>query len=166
MVDQLYQHILVPTDFRPASREVYRAALALAQGSNARITLLHVLPVEKEEEYIGLDAIRLMHRAAERMPMRWDRDAPPSPEIQEKTLKRLQTEIHPDWQSAVRVSSELRSGDLVEEIVRFIDEANVDLVAMASSRPRWARFGSTADRLARRTPVRIMKIVPPARVKV
>lgn len=168
MVDRLYEHILVPTDFRPGSREVFRAALALAESSNARLTLLHVLPAEPDDEYAGLDAFRLLHRAAERNPMRLTRENEPAPSLQtmENARKRLQTEFQTDRRYTIPVSYEVRWGDLVGEIVRFIRQAKVDLVAMESSRPSWMRFSSTADQLARRTPVRILKIVPPALVKV
>ncbi len=63
MTEQLYSHVLVPTDFRPDCKAAYRMRWRLL-GSGATVTLLHVLPAADEGEHQGLDAIRLLHRAS------------------------------------------------------------------------------------------------------
>lgn len=165
MVDQLYEHILVPTNCQPADRAAYHLALALAQPSQSRITLLHVVPDEPEDAYNGLDAIRLMHRAAERGSSPVGRSRKLPAQQREALIARLKSELHAEWLGSLPVGAEVRSGEAVEEIALAAEELQVDLVVLASPRPSWApRFGRTlADRLSRRIGAKIVTVLPPAR---
>jgi nucleotide-binding universal stress UspA family protein len=165
MVERLYEHILVPTNFLSADRAAYRLALALAQPSQSRITLLHVIPEEPDEAYSGLDAIKLMHRAAEGGSSPLGRARKLTAERREALSARLRSELHSEWLGSLPVVTEVRSGDALDEIARAIEELQVDLVVLASPRPTWApRFGrSVAERLARRTEAKIVTVLPPAR---
>lgn len=166
MSDRVYSHVLVPTDFKPDRRAAYRVALALASGTGATVTLLHVAPMpgrESEGEYLGLDAIRLMHHAADG----W-RGRRPSPEAivaENADLEnRLRGEVPSHEAGAVRVRSVLRRGELDAELLRFVQETGVDLIVVTDSPPGFLpRLGrSLADRLARETSVEVVRVTPTA----
>ncbi|AMV28887.1 Universal stress protein family protein [Gemmata sp. SH-PL17] len=166
MTEHLYSHVLVPTDFRAECRAAYRVAFAAALGSGATVSLLHVLPAESEDEYQGLDAIRLLHRAAEHVSS--GKPLPPANPAAARALQleRLRAEIHPEWIGPIELRLEVRTGDVVAEIARYADESAVDLIVMGGPRPGLFRgFGrSLADRLARATPVKVVRVTPPALV--
>jgi nucleotide-binding universal stress UspA family protein len=63
------RHILVPTDFGEGALAALEYAVELCQGSQGRITLLHVLHKEKTTETLmGLDAIGYLSNALELPP--------------------------------------------------------------------------------------------------
>ncbi len=63
------RHILVPTDFGEGALAALEYAVELCQGSQGRITLLHVLHTEKATETLmGLDAIGYLSNALELPP--------------------------------------------------------------------------------------------------
>jgi nucleotide-binding universal stress UspA family protein len=164
-MERLYSHILVPTNFTPACREAYQVALAAAHGTNARVTLLHVLPEPDPDEYTGMDAFRLLHRAAERRPLSI-RPPADDPEVIDEYIRRLRAEVYPEWTGPVGLNFEVRRGDTVAEIANYAAANDVDLIVMVSDRPRRLLGGvgkSLADRLARATPVRIIRVTPSRR---
>lgn len=162
MADRMYSHVLVPTDFKPDRRAAYRVALALASGTGATVTLLHVAPMperESEGDYQGLDAIRLMHHAADGWRGWW-----PTPEAiaaeNAELENRLRVEVASHQSGAVRVQSVLRRGHLDAELVRFVREGDVDLLVVTDSPsgflPRLGR--SLADRMARELSVEVVRV--------
>lgn len=163
MVKHLYNHILVPTDFRPGSREAYRTAFALALGSNARVTLLHVRPPREQDEYRGLDALRLLHLAADRQWANIGYRYDDTPQALAACLRQLQAEVHPEWAGAIDLRTEVRSGDVAAEIARYARENEVDLIVTVGTRPSLLRVfrSRMADRVARLTPVKVLRITPP-----
>lgn len=166
MTEHLYSHVLVPTDFRSECRAAYRVAFAAALGSGAAVSLLHVLPLGGEPEYQGLDAIRLLHRAAEHVGRGKPLPTTDPAATRALYLERLRAEIHPEWVGPIELRLEVRTGDVVTEIAQYANESAVDLIVMAGARPglfrRFAR--NRADRLARATPVKVARVTPPALV--
>ncbi len=164
MSQRIYNRVLVPTDFRPVCREAYRTAFAIALASETPITLLHVLPPPDPEAYRGLNAVRLLHLAAERSMNKLATLPTNSPEALAACHGRLRAEIHPEWATAINLRTEVRCGKVVTEIARYAEEAGVDLIVMVGSRPGLLPPFSRrmADQVARFTPVKVLRITPPA----
>jgi len=162
MTARAYSHILVPTDLSPDRRRAYRVALATAAGTDAVVTLLHVAPMPfamTDDEYRGMDAFRLIHRAAERRPGgRLSREVILA---QNAAIEdRLRAEVTSAEAGNVRVRCAARRGDPEEEIARFVREADVDLIIMDDSPPGpLPRLGrSLAERLAKNVPAEVVRV--------
>lgn len=155
-----YEHILVPTDFSPEAQEAYQVALVAARGSGARVSLLHVLPQPSDEEYAGMDAFRLLHRAAERSKSWQTVSLDPASDVVNRCLDRLQAEIHPECRESIDFNPVVRTGNVVEEIARFAKESQADLIVTGGSRR--GRLGvmlpGVADRLTWATPVHVIRV--------
>lgn len=164
MSDRMYSHILVPTDFHPDRQAAYRVALAAASGTGATVTLLHVAPMptrEVEDEYRGLDAIRLMHRSAEG----WGKAAETAETISAANAElenRLRAEVPSHQTGAVRIRSVVRRGEVAAEVRRFVREAKVDLLVVADSPPGLLpTFGrKLADRLTQDMTAEVVRVTP------
>jgi len=164
MTEQIYTRILVPTNFQPYCRDAYRTAFAIAIGSRAPITLLHVLPKLDATEYQGLDAERLLHRSGERFHVHTASD---EPTLIADCHARLKAEVHPEWAGAVDLQTEVRIGSVAEEIAGFANNTGVDLIVMAGCRPRFLPvFNRMTEKVARLTPVKVLRVTPPARARV
>ena len=164
MIDRVYSHILVPTDFHPDRRAAYRVALAAASGTGATGTLLHVAPMptgEEEDEYLGLDAIRLMHRSAEGR-SKLAETAESITAANAELENRLRAEVPSHQAGAVRVQCVARRGEVAAEVRRFVREAKVDLLVVTDSPPGlFPTFGrKLADRLAHDMPAEVVRVTP------
>jgi nucleotide-binding universal stress UspA family protein len=160
-------HLLVPTDFRPASREAVRLALEMAFGSRARLTLLHVIP---EEPLDGLDAIGYLHRAL------WAPDGPGGyvpgaqhPDARYRPiLDRLERELHPEWRRSLAICTAVRCGSVAAEVARYAREEAADLIVVGVNRLGWRfslrlRRSEQIVRLADRPVVLVLPAPGPAR---
>lgn len=161
-MSNLYRHILVPTNFGPTCQEAYRVALATALGSSAKLTLIHVLPRPIPEDYHGMDAFRLLHAAADRQSFHPSPDQSQDANEIELYRKRLHAEVHPEWAGPIEFGYEVRRGDVLTEIASFISANHVDMVVMVSARRKFLPNlrPSAADRLARISPVKIVRVTP------
>lgn len=159
MSEKLYRHVLVPTDLQPRSRAAYRLARAIALGSGAKVSLMHVFPnAEPSDEYTGLDAIRLMHRAAERWKPRGD-----SPETQQALAKHRQgllAEFDPEAAGAVQPHTEFRWGDLLAEVAQFATAERVDLIVLVDSLSFIGLGPRLSERIARATAAEVVALSP------
>ncbi len=150
-------HLLVPVDFRPASREAMRVALDLASVSLARVTLLHVVA---EEALTGLDAVGYLHRAS-----RWLNAGRPTAggDQPDEMLDRLCRDLHPEWRGAVRIETAVRRGDVADEIARFAHEADAEWLVVGVNRRGWRLplfRPRTSERIARRTTRSVLMVHP------
>jgi len=163
MNDDRYKHVLVPTNFTPECRAAYRTAFAAARASGATVTLFHVLPPPTSEfAGNGLDAFRMLHRAAERKSA-YEQSTPEQAAAERsRAVSKLQNEISKEWSDSVEVRFEVGRGNAISEIARFIRSSNADVIVVGGSRP--GRLPSLvrcfADRLALATPVKIVRVVP------
>lgn len=163
MTDRWCSHILVPTDFQPHRRVAYRVALATAKGTGAVVTLLHVAPMPnrelEEQEFSGLDALRLMHRSAEQRWGSWKRPAEVIAAENAELETRLRAEITLPQSQPVRVNYVVCRGEVVPEVIRYARTGGVDLVVVAGSPPGLLpNLGrSLADRLSREVPVEVIR---------
>jgi nucleotide-binding universal stress UspA family protein len=163
MLDEL-PHLLVPVDFRPASRAAVRVALEMASGASARVTLLHVVP---EEPLSDLDAIGYLHRASMWLRVPGPGSAFPGDAEARSAdaLRRLEGELHPDWRGSVPIRLAVRRGDVAAEVARYAAEEGADRVVVGVNRPGWRlslrpRLSGRIARQAAR-PVVIVHPVPP-----
>jgi nucleotide-binding universal stress UspA family protein len=110
--------IIVPTDFSPAARNAADYAIAMAKEINASILLLHayLVPVSiTTDTPIVVVAEEDLRRSSE------------------AHLHRLKTEIEENNNGAIKVYSELRLGDTVEEIEELCNDIKPFAVVMGSA---------------------------------
>ena len=143
-----FKHILVPTDFSPASEAAEDAALALARAFGARLSLLHVWSLPNMDYTDALswptDALEVAARKG-----------------LEKAHARV-SQLHPNTEAV------LRAGRPWKCILDEVKEGGVDLIVMAThGRTSWPRLvlGSVAEKIVRLSPVPVMTFreVEPAR---
>lgn len=130
----MYKRMLIPVDGSELSQATFVYAKELAARLDLDLTFLHVCSPDKRE-------MLPMHRAyVERVAETVRRQ---SEEVQEKAG------IEPGGK-AVAAHGELAVGYPAEEIVRYTDENNIDLILMAthgrSGIGRWA-YGSVAEKV-------------------
>lgn len=112
--------ILVPTDFSEYSTKAYTRALDLAKSTGAEIVLFHVVDQDipacnmeycLQEEEVEKQEKALLEGAKKRL------------------LKEIETLSSP---GEVKISTEIREGIPYEEILKYQDLNNVDLIVIAS----------------------------------
>jgi nucleotide-binding universal stress UspA family protein len=106
--------ILVPLDGSPHASAALDRAIALAESSGARLTLLHVIEPPQLPPVGGFYVAGLM--------------TPESEDEAEALLDRAADRV-PD---GIRIATIVRRGDAAEEILRRVDAACHDLVVMGS----------------------------------
>lgn len=122
-----FTHIVVPTDFSATARDALRMACALAAGSRARVTMIHVL------------------RDVWREPC-FQR------ELEQLSMARLKALADEEQASGVLVNPVLMSGVVHAEVGRYVADHDADLMVVGSHGYGVVhRFllGSAADRLIR-----------------
>jgi nucleotide-binding universal stress UspA family protein len=152
--------ILCPVDFFPASDAAVKYAAGLAANYNATIHLLHVvtpIPLTVYEYVVDTsDIIRSMETS--------------SSEEMNKLVAGLKG-------TGVQTETEVRLGDVYDEIKRVIEETKPDLIVMGTHGRRGVErwfMGSTTEKLLRHTPVPMVTIAaagekflaPPRRIMV
>jgi len=130
-------HVLVPTDFSASSVDAFQRALGLASLYGASVSLLHVVGARP---YVALS--------------RADRLSLPGPSLPEKQARRRLRQVADVGNGAgVPVRTHVAFGEPPEEIDRFADRENIDLVALAvggQEDDRQPLFGSVAGPVLRR----------------
>lgn len=147
-----FRVIVVPTDFSDHSLRALPYALGLAENYGAKIKILFVnepsLQVS-DMAWVGVDdgALQDEHVSAAL-----------------KNMKRIvKDQIPPD----VEAETVVRSGDAVEEIIQFADEADADLIVMAThGRGGLSHLlmGSTAEQVIRKSPCPVLTLKLPMQV--
>ena len=146
-----YQHLLVPLDGSEMAEVALPDAASLAVSSNARLTLLHVVPPALAEIYAAAKAVPAdegdgsLHDAAHNYL-----------DLVRRRLNAMGIEVH----NAVTI------GDAADSLVAYASEQGVDLIVMAThGRSGWKRLvlGSVAERVLRvaAQPVLLVR-APPA----
>lgn len=138
------KHILVPIDLSSHNARALDAALALAEGVGARVTVLHVI---QEIEGVPIAEMRAFLRGVEQL-----------------VAKRLDAATRKFHSRGVRVEGVVLTGTPPREIVSYAAQKRVDLIVMGShtigSRPRLGRgLGTTSYQVAIlcRCPVLLLK---------
>jgi len=127
--------ILHATDFSPASRRAFDAALSMAKSLNASVTIAHVLPpvLTVPDQYLDTVTLDLLDRQARQWSM--------------KQLERLVGRARKAGVKATRV---LRDGDPAEQIVRACRGRKSGLIVLGTHGRRGLRkffLGSVAERV-------------------
>jgi nucleotide-binding universal stress UspA family protein len=128
--------IVHPTDFSPASRRAFEAAVARAREAHARLVLLHVLPgaiVPVGDGYIPDSTLRTIEAGQQREAA--------------KQLDKLAVQAR---RRGVRVAAEVRRGVAWQEITRAADRLRAELVVLGThGRSGLSRMflGSVAERV-------------------
>ncbi|HYQ30010.1 MAG TPA: universal stress protein [Polyangiaceae bacterium] len=141
------KHILVPTDFEPASREALDWAVGIARSADAKVTLLHVweIPIYPYMDFmLNSELISRVEDAA------MGRVA--------RALEELKSEV-PNAQSI------LHHGPPSDVILSAIQETSADLVVMGTHGRRGvghALLGSVAEKVVRLSPVAVLTVHAPA----
>lgn len=138
--------VLVPTDFSDPSKKAFKYALSFARQFGSEIVLLHVLEPE--------------HPAGERpSALKGPPCAQDQLSVAEKNLQTLATSSSPTGN--LYVTSTIRTGGTVHEIVEVAKEFDVDLIIMAThGLSDWRSFGlgSTTERVTRMAPCPLLVV--------
>lgn len=139
-----FRSILVATDFSANASHAVRRAVQLAEQHSAHLSIVHVA------DAAGCAGLR------DRFSPFVDRDA--KLELARESLCRFESEFIA--RSAVTVEREVRSGDVVEELLRASKQADLIVVGQRGARTLTdVVLGSTVERLLRmsRCPVLVVK---------
>ena len=136
-MSDLYRTILVTLDATPTDRAIVEHVMRLAKLAGSRVVLLHVADGWAARTH-GADAI--------------------SPEIAEDTvyLERVRREFEA---AGVDAEAQLAYGSPVEEIVKWVEQRDCDLVAMSTHGHRLVAdliYGVTATRVQHRVRVPVL----------
>jgi nucleotide-binding universal stress UspA family protein len=136
--------ILCPVDFFPASDAAVNYAAALAATYDAEVHLLHVLtPIAAGTYEFAIDTTDFMKKMEER-----------SMEEMNRLTARLRA-------SRIVMESQLRTGDVYDEIKGAIEDVKPDLIVMGTHGRRGVErwfMGSTTEKLLRHAPVPLVTI--------
>ncbi len=135
------RHVLYASDFSAASRRAFGAAISIAKSLNAKLTIVYVLalvvPIIPDRYIDAATLDRLDERAR-----RWSA----------QQLNRLAARA---TKAGLRVTSPLREGDPVDQIVRTGRSAHADLIVVGThGRRGLPKFflGSVAERVVATRP--------------
>jgi len=139
-------HILVPTDFAPASDAALACARNLAAKYGARLSMLHVLTTP---EATGV----------------WTPEVyfPASPETRERLAhearERVEHALTADERARSDVTIQIRIGSVAADILEFAREQHVDLIVMGTHGRRGLShllLGSVAEQVLRSAPCPVL----------
>ena len=140
------KRILCPTDFSEYSHRALAHAIAVAKWNNARITVLHVVPVVFPP------------------PLAVPAPAPPIP-LDRKSRERLLLDLAafaaPAERARIPVTVELVEGDAVAAILTAAEEGKADLIVLGTHGARgFERFvlGSVTEKVLRKADCPVMTI--------
>lgn len=143
------KRILVPTDFSDDSDEALKQALELAKQYNSKVYLLHVVePVTQCAGDYCLDTANLKEIEAS--------DIKHSEDMMQRELEKY------SGIQGVEVISDVREGNLVDEIIKEQTERHVDLIVIPShGKTNFLKrlMGSISERIMEeaRSPVLLVK---------
>lgn len=147
--------ILVPHDGEQMSEKAILYAEELAKALNAEINLLYVIDKIEVPATLLLGNDRVLIERAERSIAR---------ELEQKWNKLFaQEKIRLLSSKKVKVSSDVRTGDPAEQIVKYSKEAKADLIVMGSRRLEGVSkivvaFGSVARKVSERASCPVMLV--------
>jgi len=130
----MYKRVMLTLDRSPLAEQALPHAVALAKAFGASIELVGVVPiVPPDGMYAGAVTVD------------WESETAQYEEYLAGVLSRVQEE-------GLKARSEIRRGDVANEILRHAEEAQVDVIVMSthgrSGLGRWV-YGSIADRVLR-----------------
>ncbi|MEI6501974.1 MAG: universal stress protein [Armatimonadota bacterium] len=137
----MYKKIVVTLDRSDLAEQALNHAVAMAEAFDAEIDLLMIVPVTER------DARRTVN-------VDWDAEIAEDEEYLAGVNSRVA-------EAGVAVHTELRRGNVAEEILHYVDKSDADLLVLSthgrSGRGRWV-YGSIADRVLRYSSVPVLLI--------
>lgn len=143
--------IVVPVDFSEYSKNAFRYAIDFARTFDAEMILVYVIePIIYPADFsFGQVALPSMER-----------------ELQERGLDQLQSLISKEVPPGLRARAVIRSGKPFVEIIQLAKEEQADLIIIAThghSGIEHVLFGSTAEKVVRKSPCPVLSIRSPER---
>lgn len=139
----MYKKIIVTLDRSALAEQALEHAVDIAKAFGAQVELLTVVPVMQQ-----------LMQDGSTVNVNWDAEVAEDEEYLKGILARVR-------EAGVEVRSELRRGDVAEEILRHAEEMKADLIVMSthgrSGLGRWV-YGSIADRVLRHSPVPVLLV--------
>jgi nucleotide-binding universal stress UspA family protein len=139
----MYKRVLLTLDRSSLAEQALPHAVAVANAFEASVELLAVVPIGDREAMFGTG-----------VNVNWESEVAQYEEYLAGVLSRVQ-------QEDLQVHSEVRRGDVADEILRHVEEADVDLIVMSthgrSGLGRWV-YGSVADRVLRHATVPVLLV--------
>jgi nucleotide-binding universal stress UspA family protein len=148
------RRILFATDFSTASRRAFDTALALAKATDAKPTILSVIPpvlAAVPEVYLDAATIERLEQQSRQWATR---------ELQKLTTRAKR--------AGVRVTILLRTGDPVREVLRTATAQRADLLVVGThGRRGLSKFvlGSVAERLIAQAPCPVVAVRGPSKFR-
>jgi nucleotide-binding universal stress UspA family protein len=139
----MFKHILVATDLSLAARHAYRHAVVLAKSFDSRVRLIHV----DETPTMGFHSSKELIVVLEAM--------------EQRIAKRLEEEVAILSGLGLSVTVETRAGAASQELLKAIDETDIDLLVMTkhgSLAGHRLLLGSTSKRVVRHINVPLLSI--------
>jgi nucleotide-binding universal stress UspA family protein len=134
-----YSHILIPLGIEPHERTALLLGFQLAALHEAKVTLLHVMPSREQANSLHwLDGIERLYNDTQRP----SQNSPTSnghqraEKAKQKVAAFLRSVVPSRLQNSVECQMRFSTGDVVEEIQRFADESDVDLVVLSGGASR------------------------------
>lgn len=138
------KRILAPTDLTPGAKKAVEYAMALAEGFNAQLTLLHVYDAPNMDDY---------------------KQGPDDCSLADLIRQNAHANLNSFWseikQEYPRTDTQLRCGVPAEEIVAAARELDVDLIVISTHNYNWLTHlirGSDAEQVLRHAPCPIMVV--------
>lgn len=140
--------ILVPIDFSQHSKNALKYAVLLAEKFDASLHLVYVVEPTIYPADLGFGQVVLPGVEEE---------------LRDKGEEELQALIQREMGRRVKATATVRTGNPHQEILREADEKGVDMIVVATHGHTGVEhmlFGSTADRIVRRSKVPVLTIRP------
>src|SRR2546422_7934804 len=134
--------ILCPVDFFPASDAAVSYAVGLGANYDATIHLLHVITPILPNEY-AIDTVEIMKS------------------MEKSTAEEMKKLVARVKEAGVTIHTEIRTGDVYDEIKQAIEVVKPELVVMGTHGRRGVErwfMGSTTEKLMRHSPVPMLTI--------
>lgn len=156
------KNILVPTDFSESAAAALAQASKLARLSGGRVTLLHVIYIDKiKEDLLGLDALenltRVMNAPPEETPYTPSNPVEPLRRAAQQRLDEAVAALTP----AMNVDTAIAEGRPSTEVVAYAGKHGIDLIVMGThGRGALGRafLGSVADNVIRQAECPVMVV--------
>ena len=145
-------HILVPTDFAPASDAALACARNLAEKYGARLSMLHVVT---NPEATGVWTPEVYVPATLEARERIAREA----------RDRVESALTAEERTRIDVTIQIRIGSVADDILEFAREHSVDLIVMGTHGRRGLShllLGSVAEQVLRSAPCPVLTTRAPA----
>lgn len=143
--------ILFPTDFSDSARNAFTYALHLADKINASITTLHV------ERYADLDALHLPSTAKRLQELIQNDDL----ETYRAEAKLMHEEAAKEFLQKVELTHLLKSGEIVDTILKTAKEENADMIVMGTKGASGLKeifMGSVASNVIEDSPIPVLAV--------